>query len=429
MPSTVLTFKADVHPGRRGDLKETLAELHESVGKRGCPPFGGIESLHFASLTVFDTPGFPTVLVFENDFDGELEPYLNELVGAAAPWIHRLFSCATDYRVQDGTRRAEMADYLKAHVLRPAAYHIGNVGRSVRRIRRESRLREDLAGRIDAGLQAPPRPTTADECYDFVHGEMDRAGGYAWVKDEPHVRETPSERNTPRRRLHWTLIAFMALFVALLVLSWRATLIGVAVLVIVLLLHEAFERPMKPTELDPDHARRLAEREDQLVQNHLASMTVVKWGPFRRLLLRVVLWAANLVARTSTDGTLSGIPSIHFAHWSLLDRGRRLLFLSNFDGSWENYLDDFVDKASPGLTGIWSNTVGFPRTWLLAAFGGSRDGVAFKAFARQNQIRADVWYSAYPTLTVNQIDNQSTLREGLASRPARPDLGSWLRHW
>jgi hypothetical protein len=144
------------------------------------------------------------------------------------------------------------------------------------------------------------------------------------------------------------------------------------------------------------------------------------------VLLRVVLWGANLLARTSTNGSLSNIPSIHYAHWALLDGGRRLLFLSNFDGSWESYLDDFIDKASKGLTGIWTNTVGFPRTRLLI-YRGATDGVAFKAFARSQQTPTAVWYSAYPDLTVQRIDSQSTLREGLATQPTGAALADWLR--
>jgi len=428
MTSTILTFTAEVDPRRRGELDQVLAGLRESLRLPDQPPFGGMRSLHFASVTVFDTPNFPSRLVFEHNFDGELEPYLEELVGAAAFWIHRLFSCATDYRAPSDSSQTEIRNYLKAHVLRPAAYHIGNVGRSVTRIHRETGLREDLEGKIDS-LGRSERPATSEAGYAFVRQEMERAGKYGWVTQESHLRQTPEEKSAPRRRLWLTAGVLLLGLVALLFLFPRATGGTIVLLVVVLLLHEALERPMKPTELSPDHARRLAEHEDHLVQNHLASMTVVKPSPFRRVLLRIVLWAANLVARTSTDGTLSGIPSIHFAHWVLLDQGRRLLFLSNFDGSWENYLDDFIDKASPGLTGIWSNTVGFPRTWLLAAFGGSRDGVAFKAFARQHQVPADVWYSAYPTLTVKQIDNQSTLREGLAAPPSGQQLSAWLRCW
>jgi len=134
------------------------------------------------------------------------------------------------------------------------------------------------------------------------------------------------------------------------------------------------------------------------------------------------------VARVSTNGELSGIPSIHFAHWSMIDGGRRLLFLTNYDGSWENYLDDFIDKASGGLSAIWSNSRGFPRSYLLGLrAGGSRDGVRFKAIARDKQVYSNVWYSAYPALTVQAIDGNSTIVEEMY-RPL-PDDEAKVREW
>ena len=101
--------------------------------------------------------------------------------------------------------------------------------------------------------------------------------------------------------------------------------------------------------------------------------------------------------------------------------------LSNFDGSWENYLDDFIDRASAGLTAVWSNTVDFPRTrWLI--LGGARDGPRFKAAARDRQSYSNVWYSAYPELTVQQIDRNSAIREGLFGRATEATESAWLRN-
>jgi len=123
-----------------------------------------------------------------------------------------------------------------------------------------------------------------------------------------------------------------------------------------------------------------------------------------------------------------GIPSIHFAHWSMIDKGRRLLFVSNFDGSWENYLDDFIDKASVGLTGIWSNTAGFPKArWLV--LDGAREGSRFKAYARDSQTNTNVWYSAYKQLTVQTIDNNSAIREDLFTSLDDAATRNWLRRF
>ena len=145
--------------------------------------------------------------------------------------------------------------------------------------------------------------------------------------------------------------------------------------------------------------------------------------------LRFVLAAINFVARFwANNGNLGGIPSIHFARWAVLDKGRRLLFLSNFDGSWENYLGDFIDKAAGGLTAIWSNTLGFPRTWLLV-LAGARDEQRFKDFARKGQLGTEVWYTAYKELSVQNVNNNSRIRAGLYGSMSEPEALEWLRRF
>jgi len=120
------------------------------------------------------------------------------------------------------------------------------------------------------------------------------------------------------------------------------------------------------------------------------------------------------------------IGTIHYARWFHLPGTDKLIFLSNFDGSWESYLGDFIDKAAVGLTAVWSNTVDFPRTRFLA-FGGAADGPRFREWARAHQCRTDVWYSAYPDLSMPAIDNNSAIRDGLNARLDPEETQSWLR--
>jgi hypothetical protein len=179
---------------------------------------------------------------------------------------------------------------------------------------------------------------------------------------------------------------------------------------------------------DTGNLNELLKNEDQhgIAQNHMVSITIVKPGRLRRASLWAVLALINLLARAVfTHGLLGDIPSIHFAHWSMIDGGRRLLFLSNFDGSWENYLDDFIDKAHKGLTGVWGNTGGFPRTYFLF-WGGATDGPRFKAYARDSMTATNAWYSAYNSLTVQGIDRNSCIREGLPA--GKPSPETWLQY-
>jgi hypothetical protein len=145
--------------------------------------------------------------------------------------------------------------------------------------------------------------------------------------------------------------------------------------------------------------------------------------------LKVVLKFIHLgAAVVANQGSLSGITSIHFARWVVIDGGKKLLFLSNYDGSWENYLDDFIDRASNGLTAIWSNTTGFPRTSYLI-YGGAQDELLFKTLTRRSQVLSLVWYSAYPDLSVQNVQANAAIREGLFATMTADEERSWLKNF
>jgi len=127
-------------------------------------------------------------------------------------------------------------------------------------------------------------------------------------------------------------------------------------------------------------------RENYAAQNHLAALSVMKPGWLRRFALRLSFWAtAQLVKRFFRVGYLGDLGTINFARWVMVPGTGDLLFLSNYGGSWESYLEDFITKAHSGLTGIWSNTVGFPKASYLF-MDGATDGDRFKRWARRQQI-------------------------------------------
>src|SRR5262249_18430041 len=122
-------------------------------------------------------------------------------------------------------------------------------------------------------------------------------------------------------------------------------------------------------DVTPDDARvqALAAQEDHGIQNPYTSGGYLKPGPFRRVTASVILWGTNFLTRHFFNhGSLIGVTTIHFARWIFVDQKRRLIFCSNYDGSLENYMDDFVDKIAWGLNITFSNGVDYPRTnWLV----------------------------------------------------------------
>ncbi len=190
---------------------------------------------------------------------------------------------------------------------------------------------------------------------------------------------------------------------------------------------EATDPPFEPynTLAEFSHTEYSSTDENRFFQNQLSNIAVLKPGAFRAKLLQGVFYALQLLVPTVYNkGKLGDIPTIHFARWVLIDNGRRVLFFSNFDSSWQSYLGDFIDKASSGLTAVWSNTVGYPRTRDLL-YAGSEDADRFKAWARHIQIPTQVWYSAYPGLSVRNVNDNTIIRRGLAE-PERVSGKLWL---
>jgi hypothetical protein len=131
--------------------------------------------------------------------------------------------------------------------------------------------------------------------------------------------------------------------------------------------------------------------------------------------------------KPSRDGYLGSMRTVHFAHWAFLNNGSRLLFFSNFDHSWGSYLDDFIEKAHAGLTLAWGCGVGFPQTRFLVLDGASH-GRQFKAWALASRAVSRFWYSAYPDLTVDQVERNNRIALGLRkTRMQDREAASWMR--
>jgi hypothetical protein len=436
MTHTVMTFVARVRPEKKADLSALLDAIGNNPETNPYVPFRKLMLLHFASLVLHDSHkeyGYGPYLVFENNFDGPLEPFLEDLYAQAQNGLHQIYSCCEDYTVTNAADRQALFAFLKSHVVLPNAYHIGNTGRSAERILQEQRLRDALETCADGLLQDGKLRSPKELCEALK----------SFVSANPEFARMPAagpRQTFLERFIPWVKIVLVALIAALILfnagaLAWKGfpwVLIGLLVLAGAYLIRLRMLESTDSVKLDaanPNNLKQLVEKEDLThnVQNHMASITIVKPGWLRRVTLWAVLWAVNLLARAqATHGELGGIPSIHFAHWSMIDGGRRLLFLSNFDGSWENYLDDFIDKAHRGLTAVWSNTVGFPRTQFLVG-GGAMDGPRFKAVARDAQTVTNAWYSAYRDLTVQGIDKNSSIREYLSEPTSKQSPEAWLQ--
>jgi deferrochelatase/peroxidase EfeB len=162
-------------------------------------------------------------------------------------------------------------------------------------------------------------------------------------------------------------------------------------------------------------------------QNHFMSVTTLKPGILRRIALSVSLFGIQLVvANQFRPGFVTAMGTIHYARWFRVPKTDKLVFLSNFDGSWESYLEDFIMRVHQGQSAAWSNGVGFPRTRNLIQ-DGAEDGDRFKRWVRRQQRIAPFWYSRFPDLTTDLIRNNALIQHGLARAQNETSARAWLK--
>jgi hypothetical protein len=130
----------------------------------------------------------------------------------------------------------------------------------------------------------------------------------------------------------------------------------------------------------------------------------------------------------SAGGDLVNLSFIQFARWVIVRRDQfprvtdkqrpdslrydYLLFFSNFNGTWNQYIDAFSAVLSAGLDVIWHWSEKFP---------GAVPVTPFKEYITRGQVETDYYYTAYPHATTNDVKAalrvQSALDE-LASQSA-----------
>ena len=419
MPHQVaLTLAANVPSDKVESLKQLLESMGDGVANGSVIDFGALDGVHFARFIVLDETSdlrgepLPAKLLYLSDLDISRERHLGELVDLGSDGIDRLFEHCDGYPEGRRRTRDERLAYLRRHRIPEQAFYVNTIGRSRRQIREESELRDRLE--------------------DFLDG----ADGLR-TKEPSEIRRAVQEHVEGDRSLRWALkppsgldfgfrlreLAHAIAMPLLLLVLLPLLLLAAPIYLVLLRMHERKDHSPhdKPP---PELAQELAALEDHLVQNPFTAIGFVKPGLFRRLTLIGVLMGINYVTRhVFNHGNLAGVKTIHFARWIFLDDKRRVIFASNYDGSLESYMDDFIDKIAWGLNIVFSNGFGYPRAnWLIR--DGARDELAFKDYLRLHQVPTRVWYSAYGRLSCANIGNNERIRAGLRGEA---DAEQWVR--
>jgi hypothetical protein len=140
--------------------------------------------------------------------------------------------------------------------------------------------------------------------------------------------------------------------------------------------------------------------------------------PWKTWILRLVFFLLGAVKSKQQD--LINLSFIQFARWVIIPRNNfpflggaqerdslkydYLLFFSNFNGTWNQYIDAFSAVLSDGLNLIWRWSEKFP---------GSVPVTPFKDYIARVQFDTDYYYTAYPEATANDVKSAHIVQQAL----------------
>ena len=145
------------------------------------------------------------------------------------------------------------------------------------------------------------------------------------------------------------------------------------------------------------------------------AMTVLTPMAPRRTWVNSLLFSVARLMPATLKG-LKGLSLIHFARWVIIRRDRwpkhagpppandYMLFCSNFNGTWDQYIDAFADGIPNGLDLFWYSSTMYPHSIPISPF---------KAYIRANQIDNDYYYNATPGAAQRDIKAALRVRSAL----------------
>jgi len=156
------------------------------------------------------------------------------------------------------------------------------------------------------------------------------------------------------------------------------------------------------------------------------AMTLIT--PIKALLLpinKALFWLVGTPLMAKSLNVLITLSLIHYARWVIVtDRDfprieesqpeetldyAYMLFFSNFNGGWEQYVDSFAAAIPSGLNLLWFKNVGWPE---------ARPEQPFHNYVSHNQIWTDYYYNAYPLASSNDVKSAQRVKDALGALAA-----------
>jgi hypothetical protein len=138
--------------------------------------------------------------------------------------------------------------------------------------------------------------------------------------------------------------------------------------------------------------------------------------------------ALFMISRAN-PGTLQGLLNlsiIHFARWVIIKRNQwpqlgqgkalltndYMLFCSNFNGTWDQYIDAFSDGIPGGLDLLWYSSTRYPHSIPITPF---------KDYIRANQVDTEYYYNSVPGAAQRDVKAALRVRRAVLDLAAKAE--------
>lgn len=431
-----------------GELKAVRRRLQE-LDPRFIARLGAMPNLHFLRLLAAppdERDGRGARILLNTVHDEPLAEHLDALARAVGDLLIEAFA-GSDFRGE----AADLPGFLRRRRVREDAFFIAAIGHTVPRVLAENKVREALGALVDrqdragasarfasaearrlalraemlkdfpAALAAGPSPGATflrlmDLAQKFIFFPLVGVLGRDMIEAVGRIRSRTS------RAFAWAACGLWWLYGG--IFSGLA-LAGVRLL-------ELLEPDIIAPLPDEEKLQYLENAEDRVPRNELTVWFPVKKSWIGRVLLRVILFGSECGVRHFwTDGRLAGAQNIHYARLAQIDGGRAMVFMSDYEGSFDLYIDHFVGIGGHhrAVVPISSRLEGCPKTrWLYLQEKPPEFRRRWKDLIRLHQLKAAVWYCAYPFLSANDILANARVCAGLfAESLSEDEAREWLR--
>ena len=150
-------------------------------------------------------------------------------------------------------------------------------------------------------------------------------------------------------------------------------------------------------------------------------VTPIKW--YLRWINKLIFWSVTSGAFKLLGASLDGLTTlslIHYARWTVVKPSEfprlseeqpketikysYMFFFSNFNGSWDQYVDSFHTAIPAGLDLFWFKNVKYPKSIPLQPF---------HAYINFNQVWTNHYYNAYPMAAANDVKSAKNVKDNL----------------